>query len=333
MNLCNKAVKTQPATGLFDRYNKDNPFKDYTVVHIGYCSGDAHAGHADRDWADENGYPIRQRGYENAITAVDWAKRNVGNKKLDHLVLTGCSAGSLGTQVWSRKLLQEFQYERAGVIADSYAAIFPTGSQPHFIKDLGICSTGVLQGDMQKKCDKGKISVQNFYDNTMKTFPEVAFANLDSKYDKVQIAFYQAIHVSWNGVPDVLTANFYYQRLSEIVGPYSKNPNYVSYLVTSNQHCYTPFDLLYHYDAAGPTNLPANRRSRAPRTEPVVDWLSRFPVDPEADSQVSSQCSGAPTSASYFTGLSTSGCPPQATSTKTFGRVYTAEKSKKRWFR
>ena len=39
---------------------------------------------------------------------------------LQDLVLMGCSAGAMGTQLWTDTLLQEFVYEQVAVVADSY---------------------------------------------------------------------------------------------------------------------------------------------------------------------------------------------------------------------
>ena len=52
--------------------NDKNPYKDYTSIHIMYCSGDLHAGNVTRDYADSSGNPIVQVGYSNTLATLDW---------------------------------------------------------------------------------------------------------------------------------------------------------------------------------------------------------------------------------------------------------------------
>ncbi|RYY82396.1 hypothetical protein EON63_13420 [archaeon] len=41
--------------GIFDRTNTKNNFKDYTIVHVLYCSGDVHGGNVVRPYTDSAG--------------------------------------------------------------------------------------------------------------------------------------------------------------------------------------------------------------------------------------------------------------------------------------
>ena len=59
--------------------------------------------------------------------------------KLSTLAISGCSAGSLGTQAWAAELLSELSYDEAAVVVDSYAGVFPNGTQGPLIVDYGMC--------------------------------------------------------------------------------------------------------------------------------------------------------------------------------------------------
>ena len=39
MDLCSTGCGPAELTGAFDRTNDQNPWKDYTVLHVLYCSG------------------------------------------------------------------------------------------------------------------------------------------------------------------------------------------------------------------------------------------------------------------------------------------------------
>ena len=65
LSLCTTSCSSQMNTGLFDKTDERNPYKDYTIVHIMYCSGDAHAGISTRDYNDLKGEPVVQVGAKN----------------------------------------------------------------------------------------------------------------------------------------------------------------------------------------------------------------------------------------------------------------------------
>lgn len=98
--LCTTDCVPNKAVGVFDRGEELNAYKDYTIVHVLYCSGDIHAGSATRPYTDDAGVLVQQRGLANAQAALDWVLKQQQNgglaKSLTSLVITGCSAGSLG---------------------------------------------------------------------------------------------------------------------------------------------------------------------------------------------------------------------------------------------
>merc|ERR1712048_224900 len=132
----------------------------YTIVHIGYCSGDAHGGDVARDYTGPGGAQVEQRGFQNSMAAVNWTKANVGGKQLESFVIAGTSAGSLAAQLWARRLLSDFSYESAAVLADSYSGVFPSDIQGQMQRHIGVCSTGLLSEEMTEHCTAGNLTVQ-----------------------------------------------------------------------------------------------------------------------------------------------------------------------------
>jgi hypothetical protein len=61
--FCTSDSSPQSPVGVFDRTNAKNAYKDYTIVHVLYCSGDIHGGNVVRDYDDNNGVPVTQRGW------------------------------------------------------------------------------------------------------------------------------------------------------------------------------------------------------------------------------------------------------------------------------
>jgi hypothetical protein len=111
--LCTSDSSPQGPTGVFDRSNSKNAFKDYTVVHVLYCSGDIFGGNVVRDYTDKDGVPIIQKGFHNAESALDWIVNQQQAGTLDtlsELVVMGCSAGSIGAQLWGNQAVTRLKW-------------------------------------------------------------------------------------------------------------------------------------------------------------------------------------------------------------------------------
>ena len=124
-----------------------NPdFSNYTLVEILYCSGDVHGGNASRS------YGAVQTGAENTAAVLNWIKRQ--NLSLDDLIITGCSAGSVGAQIWAEYILSNFHAKSSAVIPDSFVGVFPPGSQ---VRQSHINHTkiaGLLAIDIECQCSR-----------------------------------------------------------------------------------------------------------------------------------------------------------------------------------
>lgn len=90
-----------------------------------YCSGDVHIGNVTQnyDTEPESGIPTVQTGYINSISAATWAQQQ-GLGTLDHLVVSGSSAGALGTQAAADFIPEFVASNQVSVIIDSYVGVF-----------------------------------------------------------------------------------------------------------------------------------------------------------------------------------------------------------------
>ncbi len=81
--------------GFADLSNPDNPFKDWNIVFVTYCTCDIHFGDADQTYSglfpDIN---VSHRGFENAKVVEKFARENFLNP--DAVFVTGSSAGGYG---------------------------------------------------------------------------------------------------------------------------------------------------------------------------------------------------------------------------------------------
>jgi Pectinacetylesterase len=87
-------------TGLFDSENQSNPFKDWNVVFIPYCTGDLHIGNTINSYAvDGKQFEIRHNGRNNSLAALQWAFDNY--KLPGKILVSGESAGAYGSAFWA----------------------------------------------------------------------------------------------------------------------------------------------------------------------------------------------------------------------------------------
>ncbi len=82
-------------SGFADLTNPDNPFRDWNIVFVTYCSCDVHFGDVDQTYSGL--FPdvdVKHRGFQNAKVAEKFARENFLNP--DVVFVTGSSAGGYG---------------------------------------------------------------------------------------------------------------------------------------------------------------------------------------------------------------------------------------------
>merc|ERR1711920_608459 len=155
------APMSDPPSGILNMNQQYNPFYGYTLVHAMYCDGGVFGSNATvKGWPPNKGNrtPDAQlRGYYNFRATLDWVKRNFPGK-LQHLFVSGDSAGAVGAQLWAKTILNELQYELAGIVPDSYAGVFPKAPFANMIKQYGYCELPLAGTDeLVQMCRDSKI--------------------------------------------------------------------------------------------------------------------------------------------------------------------------------
>jgi hypothetical protein len=123
--VCNSTITSNDdpgnvTTGFADLSNPANPFRDWNVVFVGYCSCDVHFGDAARTYSNTDPmHPlsVQHRGYENSRVVEKWAREHFVDP--DVVFVTGSSAGAYGA--WFNAPLHEAVWpaSRFHVLADA----------------------------------------------------------------------------------------------------------------------------------------------------------------------------------------------------------------------
>ena len=243
--LCTEdAYNRGGAEGVLNHAAKENPYKDWTIVHVLYCSGDTHVGNAIMPYNDfGSSGQIVHSGAANFQAVHAWIVRQ--SFELTDLLIMGCSAGSAGAQFLSPILLNSFPTTlRAAVVFDSLSGVGKAPFDAKILKNSGLCNTNVLDWQpsqaLKTACFDNKLSLPMVADALISAFPRVQFLAVNSKTDQTQLKFYIATGLEY------LTKLGFYNRLSEVLSDFERYPNFASYLVDGETHCFTNKALVYH---------------------------------------------------------------------------------------
>ncbi|HVP27666.1 MAG TPA: pectin acetylesterase-family hydrolase [Myxococcota bacterium] len=180
-------------SGLADLTDPRNPFRDWNLVFVPYCTGDVHWG--DATYVHElngNQVTIQHKGFVNAQVAEKWSREHFVHP--DHVFVTGSSAGAYGAILHSL-YLQEGVYPSAdfavlgdagnGVITQDFLAtqISKWGVEKHLPSWIPELAVPIAQLD-----------ASDLYSAGARTYPTHRFATYTTAFDGGtggQTGFYQ----------------------------------------------------------------------------------------------------------------------------------------------
>jgi hypothetical protein len=178
--------------GVWNGGDEANPFsKEFSILNIPYCSGDAHAGA--RVTAYAANYKLIHQGFKNTSLGMAVAKELFPDPK--RAVLMGCSAGGIGVLFHQRGFEESFPGAKKYVIDDAGTPFFP----PHVSKDYldwirgtwGADKTAV-DGDGRPLADFRDLAMDN-----IRRFPNTRWAFVSSYLDAVMGFFARNLGSSW----------------------------------------------------------------------------------------------------------------------------------------
>ncbi len=134
-----KGISTQ---GLFDQSNQKNPYRDWNIAVLPYCTGDIHWGSKDQAYIDFTGritgtqggtVTIHHRGFDNFLYVREWLMNHFAEKEekkekgeddneaenINKLLVTGSSAGAYGAAFAYPHLKQAFPRANGYLLADA----------------------------------------------------------------------------------------------------------------------------------------------------------------------------------------------------------------------
>lgn len=199
--------------GIFDMENEDNPFLNYNIVFIPYCTGDVHIGNntmtyeiAGEDDEDEPGeLTILHKGSVNSMTVLNWLFDNFDAPET--IFVTGSSAGAIPSPLY------------AGIIADQYtdARIVQLGDGAGGYRSPdGITTVNTMWGVLDALPDWDafadatveSLTFENYYVIAAERHPDIVFSQYNTAEDAVQYQFLMILGLVDVSLPELIMANY-----------------------------------------------------------------------------------------------------------------------------
>lgn len=169
--------------GIFQENEPTNPFKDWNVAYIPYCTADLHIGAAVQTYpmADGKTFTIRHNGRQNATEALAWIFDTFKQPK--KLLISGDSAGGVATTFWTPFIARHYAESQTYQLADG--AFLPTPKWDDIANNVWKAD---LKGNFGFEAGDD-IAASAFLHDMKVAAPNVSYLHIDTVYDSVLIYF------------------------------------------------------------------------------------------------------------------------------------------------
>jgi Pectinacetylesterase len=227
--------------GIIDFSDPRNPFRNYSIAFLAYCTGDVHWGNHVQTYGDGRGHRlvIRHVGFDNDRRALAWVFARFPAPTT--VFVTGCSAGSVGSAVFAPYVIRSYPDAIVNQLGDSLALVLP--------RKLDIRSG--WRGDRalpawipaMRRLNPARMTLADYYVALANFYPGHTFAQFDHEGDWVQARYYVALGGRWEAFPGALA-----RTLQSI---HDRARTFRSYVADGDGHCVLPDPSFYSLDVAG----------------------------------------------------------------------------------
>lgn len=248
--------------GFADRDNPANPFRDWNVVFVPYCSCDVHFG----DLAQDYPLHVEHRGYENARAVEKWAREHFVDP--DEVFVTGSSAGAYGAWFHAPLLREVWPAARFHVLADAGNGVITGSFLQEFFPHWGFERNIPRRFPELRKVIETGGGIVAYTEAIARRFSDVLWAHYTTAFDGGtggQTGFFN-IMLNDNNPIAALTwwqgsCAFHDQMRAQAIETASRVPaNYRYYIGTGSRHTMWGSDKVYTDTTGG---VPA-----------IVDWVN-----------------------------------------------------------
>ena len=177
--------------GVLDYDNERNPLRDWTMVFVSYCTGDAHLGSSDVEYVepgakdDAKTFHIRHGGAANLEAVLDWVFVNL--KRPTTILVAGSDAGAVASPVVAARVARHYPRARVVQLGDG-AGSYRSDSIPAMMGIWG-ATDYLLHDPTYRSLDSADLDFQHLYLAAARAFPRIQFAQVNQVDDATQLAF------------------------------------------------------------------------------------------------------------------------------------------------
>lgn len=176
--------------GIFDFANAENPFRNYSVVFVPYCTGDVHLGRRTVTYAA--GKPeFHHNGFNNAMAALRWTFANVTSPQ--SIFVAGGSAGAMASPFYAGRIGDHYNEARVVQLGDSAGGLAgPINAE--WFQSWGTMEV-IAQFAPYKSVDAKHANLMTFYVREGLANKSITFAQFNNSADELQVFAFRAFGV------------------------------------------------------------------------------------------------------------------------------------------
>lgn len=190
-------------TGIWDSTNPENPFADWSIVFVPYCTGDVHIGNNTADYGD--GVVVNHKGFVNGSAALDTMHQMFPDAT--QVVVSGESAGSVPDPLYAGMAADLYPDARITVLADGSGAYPDVPGINALIGGLWGTMNAVPAWPENEGQTVETWSFPGLFVRAGTHAPNIVFARHDYAYDRTQAFFSSLAGIAADNLVQLIDKN------------------------------------------------------------------------------------------------------------------------------
>jgi hypothetical protein len=236
-----------PAKGVFDSVRPNNPLRDYSMIVLPYCTGDAHVGARTVEYRRKDGtaFKFSHQGARNTTAALDWTKQRAIAPSV--VFVAGESAGAIGAAYWALDVGDRFPNAQLIVLGDA------AGGYRSLAVNGALRQWGTLEAlpNVPAYADHDRVFFETFYVAAAQQHPTARLGQVNFADDAEQRTFMRLLGTPVKQLTKPLTCNMNEVRIDA--------PQFHSFIYPGTRHMVLSTDSVY--------TIRCNGQS-------LVDWVT-----------------------------------------------------------
>lgn len=202
------------SNGVLNVADPRNPFRNYSMLIVSYCTGDLHLGARSVEYRRRAGGDssttllFHHVGARNAHAALDWLGAHVPSPR--HIVVAGQSGGAVPSPYIAAVLARRYPSAAVAQIGDAAGALRIPGVTASLLRQWG--GDSVLAADgLMPTGPAGRLTLQDLYVAAAARAPNLRVAQVNSVDDSTQLMFLRMF-----GLRDVTVAALLDSTMAEL---------------------------------------------------------------------------------------------------------------------